>query len=123
MGPIKQLPGQYYTVNPQAVNLDRSSTFSSISLPVLIDRLVTVRVFTGNRRDVTTVSWPSPDSSAPPTPVAVVAVGALLVGAITWVQKEGTSVKKGQQQGYFCQSSILPLLTPVSMLTPNARSL
>jgi phosphatidylserine decarboxylase len=83
LGPTKHLPGQYYTVNPQAVNEDFT-------------------VFTANRRDINVLSWSNPaDPGAPAKPVIVVAVGALLVGAITWIKSQGEACKKGEPQGYF----------------------
>lgn len=69
----KKLPGQYYTVNPQAVNMD-------------------VPVFTANRRDVALLHMKKPDGTE--IPIVFVAVGALLVGSIVWTAKEGDAVEK-----------------------------
>jgi phosphatidylserine decarboxylase len=85
---ITTLPGDYYTVNPQAVNepLD---------------------VFTANRRDVCMMDAilsnvvPTPSTPVPTHPVAIVAIGALLVGAVGWDHKVGEVVQKGSGLGYF----------------------
>lgn len=55
-------------------------------------------VFTENHRQVLTMTDPENDRS-----FAVVAVGALLVGSIqlTNANKEGDSVEKGEELGYF----------------------
>jgi phosphatidylserine decarboxylase len=82
---ITSIPGEYYTVNPQAVNekLD---------------------VFTGNRRDV---CWAEgkvrlkEEVEARKVDVAIVAVGALLVGSVGWDKKEGGALEKGEGMGYF----------------------
>ncbi|KAF7308811.1 hypothetical protein MKEN_01080700 [Mycena kentingensis (nom. inval.)] len=76
----KDIPGQYYTVNPQAVGLQGFD------------------VFTANRRSVHYLSHA-------PTglPVAFVAIGALLVGSVVWTHgsEDGAAVKKGDEIGYF----------------------
>jgi phosphatidylserine decarboxylase len=85
---ITSLPGDYYTVNPQAINepLD---------------------VLTANRRDVcilnAALSNSASTSNAPvkTVPVAVVAIGALLVGSVNWSHTIGEEVKKGDDMGWF----------------------
>lgn len=84
---ITTLPGDYYTVNPQAIN----QPFD---------------VLTANRRDVcimNAVLTNSTSSSAPTKtfPVAFVAIGALLVGSVGWSFKAGEQVKKGDDLGWF----------------------
>lgn len=75
--------GQYYTVNPQAVNTE-------------------IDVFTANRRDVRILESDLPSVSGVTTPVAVVAVGALLVGSVNWTDPaEGSKVTKGEDIGWF----------------------
>jgi phosphatidylserine decarboxylase len=74
VGEVEHIPGQYYTVNPQAVN---EPDFD---------------VFTANTRSVLYLTHG-------PTglPVAFVAIGALLVGSFRWtgVGEKGKSVKRG----------------------------
>lgn len=85
---ITTLPGEYYTVNPQAVN-------------------ETLDVFTGNRRDVcimqAAIGNATQSSNAPvkTVPIAVVAIGALLVGSVNWAHKEGEVATKGEDLGWF----------------------
>jgi len=79
---INEIPGAYYTVNPQAINE-----------PGTLD------VFCENRRSVMVL-----DRAATRAPVAVVAVGAMLVGSIKYVDgvgEVGTTVKRGQCMGAF----------------------
>jgi len=77
-----QLPGQYYTVNPQAVN---EPGFD---------------VFTANKRDVALIDAKL-GSGDQVTPVGFVAVGALLVASITWTKEVGEPLVKGEDLGYF----------------------
>lgn len=85
---VKRIPGEYYTVNPQAVN----------------ERL---DVFTANTREVLSlearVGGPGDTSDDDQRTViaAVVAIGALLVGSIGWDKKPGEWVEKGEGLGYF----------------------
>ncbi|XWS54460.1 hypothetical protein CRYUN_Cryun10bG0091200 [Craigia yunnanensis] len=79
-GTIEQfvdIPGCLYTVNPIAVN----SKYCN--------------VFTENKRVVSIIS------TAEFGKVAFVAIGATMVGSITFVKKEGDIVKKGDEFGYF----------------------
>jgi len=78
---VKEIPGAYYTVNPQAINE-----------PGVMD------VFCENRRSVMTLRR-SPTNS----PIAIVAVGAMLVGSIRYNQGigPGTQVHRGQGLGAF----------------------
>ncbi|KAF7308810.1 hypothetical protein MKEN_01080600 [Mycena kentingensis (nom. inval.)] len=90
VGEITHIPGQYYTVNPQAVN---EPGFD---------------VFTANTRSVLYLTH-----SATGLPVAFVAIGALLVGSIVWTSggEKGKSVKKGDELGV-CYSSTWRMSTP-----------
>ncbi|OAY45023.1 phosphatidylserine decarboxylase proenzyme 2 [Manihot esculenta] len=71
------VPGNLYTVNPIAVNSEYCN------------------VFTENKRVVSIIS------TAEFGKVAFVAIGATMVGSITFLKKEGDSVKKGDEFGYF----------------------
>ncbi|KAM7258939.1 hypothetical protein ACFE04_014680 [Oxalis oulophora] len=71
------IPGCLYTVNPIAVN----SKYCN--------------VFTENKRVVSIIS------TAEFGKVAFVAIGATMVGSITFTKKEGDVVKKGDEFGYF----------------------
>lgn len=77
---VKEIPGTYYTVNPQAVNEEG-----------------TLDVFCENRRSVMIVKRSSGAL------VAIVAVGAMLVGSVQYVDgvKEGAEVTRGQCLGAF----------------------
>ena len=76
---VKDIPGAYYTVNPQAINE-----------PGTLD------VFCENKRSVMTV-----ERSSTGSPIAIVAVGAMLVGSIKYVQgvEIGAQVRRGQCLG------------------------
>ena len=76
---IKDIPGAYYTVNPQAINE-----------PGTLD------VFCENKRSVMTI-----ERSSTGSPIAIVAVGAMLVGSIKYVQgvDVGAQVRRGQCLG------------------------
>lgn len=76
IGEPRDIPGQYYTVNPQAVNQPN------------------LDVFTRNKRSVLLL-----EHEVSKQPVAVVAVGALLVGSIVWTHDK--QVRKGDEIGYF----------------------
>jgi phosphatidylserine decarboxylase len=73
---LVSLPGEYYTVNPQAVN---EPGFD---------------VFTANKRDVALIDARL-DNSGVTVPVAFVAIGALLVASITWTKQVGEPLIKG----------------------------
>jgi phosphatidylserine decarboxylase len=75
---ITSLAGDYYTVNPQAVNEN-------------------LDVFTANRRDVCIMQVAIGHGKT--VPVAVVAVGALLVGSVHWAHKVGEVAPKGEDLG------------------------
>ncbi|KAE8722738.1 Phosphatidylserine decarboxylase proenzyme 2 [Hibiscus syriacus] len=77
IGKFVNIPGCLYTVNPIAVN----SKYCN--------------VFTENKRTVTIIS------TAEFGKVAFVAIGATMVGSITFVKKEGDIGKKGDELGYF----------------------
>lgn len=78
---INEIPGTYYTVNPQAVNEPG-----------------TVDVFCENRRSVMMIKRSSTGKS-----IAIVAVGAMLVGSIKYVPgvEVGAQVRRGQCLGAF----------------------
>lgn len=77
---LKHIPGDYYTVNPQAVN-ERFDVFTANARSVLA-----LKTDIGERKDLT---------------VAIVAVGALLVGSIGWDKKVEETINKGEGLGYF----------------------
>ncbi|XP_015893647.3 phosphatidylserine decarboxylase proenzyme 3 [Ziziphus jujuba] len=77
VGKFVSIPGCLYTVNPIAIN----SKYCN--------------VFTENKRVVTTIS------TAEFGKVAFVAIGATMVGSITFLKKTGDYVKKGDEFGYF----------------------
>ncbi|KAL5498145.1 hypothetical protein ACEPAH_2275 [Sanghuangporus vaninii] len=83
---ITHIPGEYYTVNPEAVNED-------------------LDVFTANTRSIAVLQASIPAKSSlmelRVVPIVVVAVGALLVGSINWERKRGEIVEKGERLGYF----------------------
>ncbi|KAK1440305.1 hypothetical protein QVD17_06130 [Tagetes erecta] len=74
---IVDIPGSLYTVNPIAVN----SKYCN--------------VFTENKRAVSIIS------TADFGKVAYVAIGATMVGSITFTKKQGDYVHKGDEFGYF----------------------
>ncbi|KAF8490049.1 phosphatidylserine decarboxylase-domain-containing protein [Hysterangium stoloniferum] len=78
VGDVVDVEGQYYTVNPQAVN---EPGFD---------------VFTANRRSILYLTH-----ELTGRPIAFVAIGALLVGSIHFTVKKGDKVKKGEELGYF----------------------
>ncbi|KAG5639069.1 hypothetical protein H0H81_007013 [Sphagnurus paluster] len=93
VGEINDFPGQYYTVNPEVVN---EPGFD---------------VFTANRRAVLYLTH-TPTRSA----VAVVAVGALLVGSIGWTggAQKGAQLRRGDELGFFAYggSTVIVLFFP-----------
>ncbi|KAF8491777.1 phosphatidylserine decarboxylase-domain-containing protein [Hysterangium stoloniferum] len=76
VGDVVDVEGQYYTVNPQAVN---EPGFD---------------VFTANRRSILYLTH-----ELTGRPIAFVAIGALLVGSIHFTVKKGDKVKKGEELG------------------------
>ena len=80
IGDVHDISGQYYTVNPQAVN---ESGFD---------------VFTDNKRSILYLTH-GPSG----LPIAFVAIGAMLVGSIVWTKgsEKGGTVKRGEELGYF----------------------
>lgn len=92
---IREIPGAYYTVNPQAINE-----------PGTLD------VFCENRRSVMTV-----ERSPTRAPIAIVAVGAMLVGSIKYmegVDQPGAQIRRGQCLGafYYGGSTVIVLYPP-----------
>jgi len=95
IGETFDIPGEYYTVNPQAVN---EPGFD---------------VFTANKRSVLYMIHQQSGH-----PVAFVAIGAMLVGSIVWTAgcQNGTSVKRGEELGYFAYGgSTVVVLFPKEM--------
>jgi phosphatidylserine decarboxylase len=74
---VDDVPGMLYTVNPIAV----TSKYCN--------------VFTENKRAICLIQTEEFGK------VAFVAIGATMVGTITWSKKEGDHVKKGEEMGYF----------------------
>lgn len=78
---LKEIAGELYTVNPQAINED-------------------LNVFTLNKRQIVLINANlGPGKEA--VPVAFVAIGAMLVGSIGWSKKPGDKVAKGEELGWF----------------------
>ena len=94
---VKEIDGSYYTVNPQAINQ-----------PGTLD------VFCENRRSVMLV-----DGKV--GPVAIVAIGAMLVGSIKYVngvEAPATDISRGQCLGafYYGGSTVVVLFPPGSVV-------
>eukprot|EP00257_Ricinus_communis_P020053 XP_015579203.1 phosphatidylserine decarboxylase proenzyme 2 [Ricinus communis] len=109
-GTIEQfvdVPGHLYTVNPIAVNSEYCN------------------VFTENKRVVSIIS------TAEFGKVAFIAIGATMVGSITFLKKEGDYIKKGDELGYFsfggstviCVFEKDAILIDEDLLANSARSL
>lgn len=93
---ITDIPGSYYTVNPQAINEEG-----------------TLDVFGENRRSVMLLKRPSGHI------VAIIAVGAMLVGSLKYNDgvKEGAEVHRGQCLGaFFYGGSTVISVYPKDML-------
>lgn len=100
VGEIVHIPGQYYTVNPQAVN---EPGFD---------------VFTANTRSVLYMKH-----TRTGLPVAFIAIGALLVGSIVWTNggQKGNVVKRGEELGYFAYGgSTVVVVFPQSIIQFDA---
>ncbi|KAL8951844.1 MAG: hypothetical protein Q9222_002192 [Ikaeria aurantiellina] len=99
---IKEIPGTYYTVNPQAINQEG-----------------TLDVYCENRRSVMLVKRASTGS-----PIAIVAVGAMLVGSIKYfdgVDQPGATVRRGQCLGaFYYGGSTVIVLYPRGEITLDA---
>ncbi|GAM17920.1 hypothetical protein SAMD00019534_010950, partial [Acytostelium subglobosum LB1] len=76
IGTTKHIDGEYFTVNPVAINQD-------------------IDVYTENKRSVTIIHSKCFDN------VIFVSVGATMVGSINLLTTEGQHVQKGDEQGYF----------------------
>ncbi|KAE8540401.1 phosphatidylserine decarboxylase [Cryptococcus gattii VGV] len=81
IGAIKDIDGELYTVNPQAINEN-------------------LNVFTMNKRSVMLIHA-NLGSGRESVPIAFVAIGAMLVGSIGWSKKPGDKVCKGEELGWF----------------------
>jgi phosphatidylserine decarboxylase len=98
VGDVRHLPGQYYTVNPQAVN---EPGFD---------------VFTANTRSVLTLTHTLTGKE-----IAFVAIGALLVGSIVFTVEKGQNVKRGDELGYFAYGgSTVVCIFPKDMIEFDA---
>lgn len=98
---IKEIPGTYFTVNPQAINQ-----------PGALD------VFCENRRSVMLIR-----RKPPHLPIALVAVGAMLVGSIKYNPgiQQGAEVTRGQCLGAFQYGgSTVIVLIPRGEFVPDA---
>ncbi|KAI0359442.1 hypothetical protein OH77DRAFT_1419944 [Trametes cingulata] len=96
VGDVSEIAGEYYTVNPQAVN---EPGFD---------------VFTANKRAVLYMTH-----AQTKLPVAFVAIGAMLVGSIQWTggAQKGASVKRGDELGYFAYGgSTVVVLFPKGLI-------
>lgn len=87
----KEIAGTYYTVNPQAINQEG-----------------TINVYCENRRSVMIVEQIGTGQH-----IAIVAIGAMLVGSIKYVdgvEQPGTQIKRGQCLGKFLYGGSTVLL-------------
>ncbi|OAX43191.1 hypothetical protein K503DRAFT_847325 [Rhizopogon vinicolor AM-OR11-026] len=91
VGEPRDIPGQYYTVNPQAVNEKDLDVLSA------------------NKRSVLVLNHEATNKK-----IAFIAVGALLVGSIKWTVSDGSKVQRGEELGYFAYggSTIVALFEP-----------
>lgn len=98
-GPV-EIPGTYYTVNPQAVNEPGMD------------------VFTANRRAVVYIQESASSSEGKEGRViALVAIGALLVGSVGWSKKVGDTVERGEEVGWFAYGgSTVVVVFPEGMI-------
>jgi phosphatidylserine decarboxylase len=70
-----------------------------------------LNVFTQNKRSVRELH-----TDLSPSPVLLVAIGALLVGSISWSVEEGQKVQKSEDMGYFAYGgSTVIVLFPQDM--------
>ncbi|KAF7793754.1 hypothetical protein EIP86_004873 [Pleurotus ostreatoroseus] len=76
VGPMTDISGEYYTVNPQAIR-------------------TALDVYGENARKIVPIDSPQFGR------VMAVCIGAMMVGSIKTTVKEGDSVKRGQEFGYF----------------------
>ncbi|GJJ06069.1 hypothetical protein Clacol_000258 [Clathrus columnatus] len=79
---VNHIPGEYYTVNPQAINEN-------------------LNVFTVNTRSVAIFDTIFSHDKTKTFPFVLIAVGALLVGSIKWDKNPGDNVIRGGPLGYF----------------------
>uniref|UniRef100_A0A0W0EZ36 phosphatidylserine decarboxylase n=1 Tax=Moniliophthora roreri TaxID=221103 RepID=A0A0W0EZ36_MONRR len=79
VGDITDIEGQYYTVNPQAINQDFDVLTSNVRSVLYLTHTITGKQ------------------------IAFVAVGALLVGSVKWTKgaEKGKTVQRGEELGYF----------------------
>ncbi|CAD6567214.1 MAG: hypothetical protein CYPHOPRED_001485 [Cyphobasidiales sp. Tagirdzhanova-0007] len=83
IGPVKNISGNLYTVNPMAV------------------RNPDVDVYTANKRAIQLINVPSLRQGEAPIPIPIVSIGAMLVGSIAFTKNPGDLVQKGEELGYF----------------------
>ncbi|KAH0836334.1 phosphatidylserine decarboxylase-domain-containing protein [Lanmaoa asiatica] len=94
-GKATDVPGQYFTVNPQAINQ------------------INLDVFSRNKRSVLFLKH-----TLSGKPIAFVAIGALLVGSIDWTVEDGASVRRGDELGYFAYGgSTIVAIFPHNFIT------
>jgi len=91
VGEPRDIPGQYYTVNPQAINEKDLDILSA------------------NKRSVLLLNHEATNKK-----IAFIAVGALLVGSIKWTVSAGSKVQRGEEFGHFAYggSTIVALFEP-----------
>ena len=92
VGDRKDITGNLYTVNPMAVKEYQIPTYPPNSLLTGSRKL---DVFTQNKRSVLHLQ------TSFPTPLAFVAIGAMLVGSITFTASQGQKLARGEDLGYF----------------------
>lgn len=87
----RDIPGQYYTVNPQAVNEKNLDVLSA------------------NKRSVLLLNHDATNKK-----IAFIAIGALLVGSIQWTVSVGSKVRRGDELGFFAYggSTVVAILEP-----------
>lgn len=91
IGEPRDIPGQYYTVNPQAINEKNFDVLSA------------------NKRSVLLLNHDATNKK-----IAFIAVGALLVGSIKWTASAGSKVQRGDELGYFAYggSTVVAVFEP-----------
>lgn len=91
IGKPRDIPGQYFTVNPQAVNEKDLDVLSA------------------NKRSVLLLNHDATNKK-----IAFVAIGALLVGSIQWTVSPGSKVRRGDELGFFAYggSTVVAILEP-----------
>jgi phosphatidylserine decarboxylase len=94
-------PGNYYTVNPQAINQNLAVLESNVRSILYLRFPETISPPSDSGTPAAGTTQPHPHAGRS---IAIVAIGALLVGSIVWTggaQKKGTLVRRGEELGYF----------------------